>query len=205
MEVVCKLIVFHKPSILRLVLGDNRIDRVIDQFPSMDGFAIFHVGLAFLSQRIRWDAHLDLPVDLPLLVKLGSVVLHDRDVVIEEPRGFGFGMGNQRFLFGELQLERFMQELPEEPFDLLCFFPWPSETKQPIVGVSHIFQASVGWIIGDARWELLCRFSHGTGFLVSSRLFQPHRFVDERFVFGVSLASGSFGVRWDERLFDVLV
>ncbi len=127
MEVVCKLIVFHKPSILRLVLGDNRIDRVIDQFPSMDGFAIFHVGLAFLSQRIRWDAHLDLPVDLPLLVKLGSVVLHDRDVVIEEPRGFGFGMGNQRFLFGELQLERFMQELPEEPFDLLCFFPWPSD------------------------------------------------------------------------------
>src|SRR6266516_6450323 len=79
------------------------------------------------------------------------------------------------------------------------------QTKQPIVGVSHIFQASVGWIIGDARWELLCRFSHGTGFLVSSCLFQPHRFVDERFVFGVSLASGSFGVRWDERLFDVLV
>jgi hypothetical protein len=50
-----------------------------------------------------------------------SIVVLDGDLIAEEPRRLGAGVGDQRLWLGQLQLEVIAQELGEATFDLLSF------------------------------------------------------------------------------------
>ena len=58
------------------------------------------------------------------------VVVLDRDLVAEEPRRAGAGVGDQRLVLGEFQLEFVTQELRQALFDLLGFGLRSGEPEQ---------------------------------------------------------------------------
>jgi hypothetical protein len=57
----------------------------------------------------------------------------DGDLVAEESGRAGSGVGDQRFLLGQFQLEIVMQECRQAFFDLLCFGLRPGEPEELIV------------------------------------------------------------------------
>jgi hypothetical protein len=60
------------------------------------------------------------------------------DLVAEEPRRIGAGMGDQRLCLGQLQLEVIVQELGEATLDLLGFGLRSGEPEQDIVGLCRV-------------------------------------------------------------------
>jgi len=76
--------------------------------------------------------------------------------IVEKPRGFCPGMGNQGFGLGEFQLEGLTQEVSQPLLDGLCFRLWTDETQQKIIGIPTIPQPSVVWVVGDDRRKPLC-------------------------------------------------
>jgi hypothetical protein len=59
----------------------------------------------------------------------------DGDLVAEEPRRAGAGMGDQRLVLGQFQLEILTQEPCQALLDLLGFGPWPDEPQEMIIGL----------------------------------------------------------------------
>jgi hypothetical protein len=55
------------------------------------------------------------------------------DLIAEEPRRVGAGVGDQRLVLGQLQLEVISQEPAEATFDLLSFGLWSGEPEQDII------------------------------------------------------------------------
>ena len=71
------------------------------------------------------------------------------DLVAEEPRRAGAGMGDQRLGLGQLELEILLQELSEATFDLLGFGLRSGEPEQDVVRVPGVTQspiAGIAWI-----------------------------------------------------------
>jgi hypothetical protein len=63
------------------------------------------------------------------------VVVLDGDLVAEEPRRAGAGVGDQRFLLGQFQLEFFTQELGQALLDFPGFGLRSGEPEQMIIGL----------------------------------------------------------------------
>jgi hypothetical protein len=59
----------------------------------------------------------------------------DGDLVAEEPRRAGAGVGDQRLVLVEFQLEVLAQEPGKTVPDLLCFGLRPGEPEQDVVGL----------------------------------------------------------------------
>ena len=72
----------------------------------------------------------------------------DGDLVAEEPRRAGAGVGDQRLVLGQFQLEVITQELREARFDLLGFGLRSGEPEQGVVGVPDVPQPPVARIAG---------------------------------------------------------
>ena len=80
-----------------------------------------HVPRALGRDHLRGHAQADHAVERPLASSDLSIVVLDGDLIAEEPRRTGAGVGDQRLLLGQLQLEVIAQELGEATFDLLSF------------------------------------------------------------------------------------
>jgi len=59
-----------------------------------------------------------------------SIVVLDGDLIAEEPRRLGAGVGDQRLGLGQLQLEILLQELGEALLDLLGFLLRSNKPEQ---------------------------------------------------------------------------
>ena len=81
------------------------------------------------------------------------VVVLGGDLVAEEPRRAGAGVGDQRLCLGQLQLELLLQELGEATFDLLGFGLRSGEPEQDVIGVSDVPQPPVARIVGILAGE----------------------------------------------------
>jgi hypothetical protein len=66
------------------------------------------------------------------------VVVAHGDLVAEEPRRTGAGVGDQRLGLGQLQLEVLLQELSEATFDLLGFGLRSGEPEQDVIGLCRV-------------------------------------------------------------------
>jgi hypothetical protein len=122
-----------------------------------------HVLGAFGFDHVHRHAQTDLAVDRPAARGLLPIVVLGRDLVAEEPRRTGAGVGDQRLVLGQLQLEILSQELAEATFDLLGFGLRPGEPEQDVVGVSHVPQPPVARILGIMTREatlLLAQYPH---------------------------------------------
>jgi hypothetical protein len=71
----------------------------------------------------------------------------DGDVVAEESRGAGAGVGDQRLVLVQLQLEVVAQELGEALLDLFGFGLGSGEPEQVVVGLCRL--------PGYAAWAVL--------------------------------------------------
>jgi len=77
------------------------------------------------------------------------------NLITEEFRRPCSRMRQERFCLGEFQLERFAQELSEFAFDFLGLFLWATETKHPIIGISHVTESAVIRILRMLTWYVL--------------------------------------------------
>ena len=110
--------------------------------PSL-GFAPLHVPRAFGRDHLPGHAEPDPAVDRPVASGDLPVVVLDGDLVAEEPRRAGAGVGDQRLGLRQLQRELLVQEPSEATFDLLSFGSWSGEPEQDVIGVSDVTQPPI--------------------------------------------------------------
>jgi hypothetical protein len=80
----------------------------------------------------------DRSVDRSAAVGDRPVVVLGGDLVAEEPRPAGAGVGDQRLCLGQLQLEFIVQELSEATFDLLGFGLRSGEPEQDVIRLCRV-------------------------------------------------------------------
>src|SRR5258708_35876638 len=76
------------------------------------------------------------------------------DLIAEKVRRSCSRMRQERFLFGQFQLECFTQELSEFAFDFLGLLLRATETKHPIIRIPHITESAVIRIFGTFARQL---------------------------------------------------
>jgi hypothetical protein len=69
-----------------------------------------------------------------------SVIVLNADLVAQEARSVGAGVGDQRLVTGQFQLEVLAQELSQALFDLLGFGLGSGEPEQVVIAVAHVSQ-----------------------------------------------------------------
>jgi hypothetical protein len=75
----------------------------------------------------------DLPVHRPAAAGGLAAVVLDGDLIAEEPGRARSGVGDQRLVLGQFQLEFLMQERRQSPFDLLGFGLGSGEPEQMVI------------------------------------------------------------------------
>ncbi len=127
--------------------GDDRVIAAVGQFRSLRGISAGEVGLAFGLDHVPGDTKGDLAVDPAVAAGLLRVVVLGRDLVTEKPCRPGAGVGDQRLLLGEFQLEFVTQELRQTAFDLLGFGLRSGESKEMVIRVANITQPPIFRIV----------------------------------------------------------
>ena len=107
-----------------------------------------------------------------MTVIVSAVIVLADEFVAEKPGRLGTGMRNQRFLFRQVHFEVALEEVGDGMFDRLGFMAWASESKQKVIGVATIAEASVGRIMGVARRKVLGLNAKVSCFLVVTILVQ---------------------------------
>ncbi len=92
-------------------------------------------GALGLNHRFR-HVQTDRTVDRALTAGGAlSVVMLNADLITEETRSVAAGMGDQRLVLGQFQLEVFAQELRQALFDLLGFGLRSGEPEQVVIAM----------------------------------------------------------------------
>lgn len=137
-DVPCQLEVLDITSILRAEGGDDVVVAGADQVVADQGFALSaQIGPASGVDGLRRDAQGDGAVERAAAAGVPAVSLPGPDVVAEEPRLVGAGMGDQGFLGGELEFQLLAQERGEPVLDLFGFGLGADEPQKVIVGVAR--------------------------------------------------------------------
>ena len=111
-DVTGQQVVLDDAPVLGPVGADDGVVVVVHQLGSARGFAALEVGGALGLDHRPGHAQPDRAVDRPLAAGDLVVVVLDGDLVAEEPRRAGAGVGDQRLVLGQFQLEVVTQELP---------------------------------------------------------------------------------------------
>ena len=127
--------------------GHDRVVAAADQGVVLGWFAVSTVGGALGLDHIHGDPQRHLPVDPSSAAGQFAAVVLDGDLVAEEPRRARAGVGDQRFVRREFQLELFAQEHRKTLFDLFGLGLGPGEPEQVVIGVAHVTQPAVSRII----------------------------------------------------------
>ena len=128
-----------------------------------------------------------------------------RDMIVEESRRFGSCVSNQGFLFGEFELEFFLQERFDAMFDFLRLRLWSNKPKYPVIRVPTIPQAPVVRIVGVLRRKLLCHFSYLACLFLSSGPFELGYLAHEGCIWGIIWTPDPFCVSRNECVLDEFV
>jgi hypothetical protein len=133
------------------ILGpEGRDDRVVvgvDQRVPTRGFAASQVWGAFCFDHRSGHAQPDGAVDRATATVFSGAVLNG-DLVAEEPRRAGAGVGDQRLLLRQFQRQVVGEELSEAGLDLLGFGSGADEPQDGVVGIAHVSQSSIAGIVG---------------------------------------------------------
>ena len=106
-------------------------------------FAVVPVAGALGRDHVRRHPQRDLPVDRPAAPGEFRVAVLDGDVVAEEPRRLGAGVGDQGLIRVEFQPEGLPEERRQLGLDLLGFGLRPDESQYVIICVPSVAQAPV--------------------------------------------------------------
>src|SRR6266446_4192450 len=111
-------------------------------------------------------------------------------------------MRDQRFAFGEFELEFFTQERPELLLDLfgLCFRA--SKAQAEIIGIPTILESPIVWVVNVVSRQSLCLFSQALSSLLLPVLEAPLCSAHQSLVLLVQPSLDPFGVLRDEDGFD---
>ena len=99
----------------------------------MPRFAVLPVAGALGPDHVRGHFQRDLPVGLPAAAGEFRVRVLDGDVVAEEPRLLGAGVGDQGLGVVEFQSEGLSEELRDACLDLFSFGFWAGISQYVIV------------------------------------------------------------------------
>jgi hypothetical protein len=99
------------------------------------GFPARHVGGDFGFDH--WQGHAEGDVAIDFAAATGELVVGvpDGDLVAEEPRRAGAGVGDQGLALGQFQLEVITQECGKAGLDLLGLGLRPGEPEEVVVGL----------------------------------------------------------------------
>jgi hypothetical protein len=114
-------VVLNDPPILGPVAADDRVILLVHQLGPSLGFSPLHVSGAFGLDHFPGHAQPDRTVGRTAAACDHVVGVLGGDLVAEEPRRVGAGVGDQRLGLRQLQREFVVQELTEATFDLLSF------------------------------------------------------------------------------------
>jgi hypothetical protein len=142
-DVAGQQVVLDDAAVLGAVLADDRVVLLVHQLGPSLGFAPLHVPRAFGRDHLPGHAQPDPAVDRPAASGELSIVVLDDDLVAEEPRRAGAGVGDQRLGLRQLQREFVVQELTEATFDLLSFGSWAGEPEQDVICVADVTQPPI--------------------------------------------------------------
>ena len=115
--------------------GDDRVVVPVGQGLLLGGLAAVQVRGALGLDHLEGHAQRDLPVDRATAPGGLAAVVLDGDLVAEESCRAGAGVGDQRLVLGQFQLEFVTQELRQPLFDLLGFGLRPGEPEQMVIGL----------------------------------------------------------------------
>jgi hypothetical protein len=118
--------------------GDDGVVTAVVQGRLLGGFTASQVRGGLGLDHLPWDTEGDLAVDMPVAAGLLRVVVLDGDLVAEEPGRACAGVGDQRFVLGEFELEFVAQELGQALFDVLGFGLRSGEPEQMVVCLCRV-------------------------------------------------------------------
>src|SRR5260221_3949664 len=105
--------------------------------PRCAGFPFAHKARALFSDHRSGDSQTHHTVDLPLTATVQLVIgMLGHEIVAEEVRPTRTGVRDQRFVDGEFELERVVQERADFVLDLLSFRFWTTKTKPEVIGIA---------------------------------------------------------------------
>ena len=170
MQVVGMPIVVDDSPIFELIGCDDGVITLIEQFSSMNGFALLLVAFPFFCYDGSRNTQSHFAVNTSALVAsfcpaLLEIALHRGDFVSQKMGGLAPGMGNEGLLFRENKAQFLAQKCCQLPLDVLCFLLWPREGEAEVVSVADIFEPSVARVVRVDRGKLLELFSQFEGSL----------------------------------------
>jgi hypothetical protein len=149
-------VVLPEAPIRRLVRRADTAVRISPPVGTMDRFTLLHVPGAFRLDDIHGDLHPRSAMDTTLTaLVVCRVGVQCADLGAKEPRRLWAGVGHQRLLFGEFQLEVISSEHRPCSRDLLSCLPWTTETEPAVIRLPNGPESpEVGgrWV---TSWQLL--------------------------------------------------
>ena len=130
-DILGQEIILDEAPVLGLISTDNRVIAVMQHLWPLCRFPVAHIQRALGGDhRLRYSEGnhaIDLALTTPVKLVIG--MLGD-EVVAKEMGHASLGVGDERFLLGEFELECVVQELPDVSLNLLGFDAWPAETER---------------------------------------------------------------------------
>ena len=148
MNITGQQVVLDDAAILGAVAADDRVILLVHQPGPSLGSSPLHVSRALGLDHLPGHAQPDPAVGHTSATGDHVVGVLGGDLIAEEPRRAGAGVGDQRLRFGQLQLEVIAQELSEAMLDLLGLCLRSGEPEQDVIGVSRVTQPPVAGIVG---------------------------------------------------------
>jgi hypothetical protein len=133
-DVADQQVVLDDPPVLGSVDADDLVIAELHPFGPVLGLAELEVGDAFGTDHRLGHAQRDYAVNRPAAAGELAVGVLDGDLVAEEPRRARAGVGDQRLVLVEFQLEITAQELGLALPDLLRLGFWPGEPEEVVSG-----------------------------------------------------------------------
>src|SRR5262249_53879273 len=150
----------HDATVLLRVADDDAVVVVVQQFGPGQRYSLPRIPSAVSLHDIWWHPQPNHTIDASAAAAVMLVIpLLVDQVVADKARRVATGLGEKRLFAGEGQLELLVQPLSDVVLEGFGFTPWTGESEQPIIGVPHIPQSTVGWVAGVLRGKPLSLFA----------------------------------------------
>jgi hypothetical protein len=138
-DVVCKLVVLNVSPVFALVVTDDCVIVVPGQLGPVARLSVLHIDRASLFDDFCRYPQLGLTVDTSVTsMVVFCITVSGCDIISEEPRRIGGGVGDQGLVGGEFQFEMLVQERCQLFFAFLGFGSWPDETQEEIIRIPDV-------------------------------------------------------------------
>jgi hypothetical protein len=152
-DVAGEQVVADDAPVLGPVDPDDVVVVQVQQGRPSPGFAVAPVEGSLGPDHVERHAQRDRPVGRPAASGDLAVGVLDGDLVAEVPCRPGAGVGDQRLLAAEFQLEFVAQEPGQLVLDVLGFGLRPGEPQEVVVGVARVAQPPVPGVVRVSEGE----------------------------------------------------